>query len=156
MFIDPLLIPYYAGGLLVIVLLIWIIRIEVKIHKLLSGKDAKSLEDSIGKTIKDLGDLQTFQKESISYFKNVEGRLGQSIQAVETVRFNPFKGEMGSNQSFATAFVNEKGFGVVISSLYSRERVSVFSKPIKNFQSEFELTDEEKQVLNESKQKLNR
>ena len=39
--------------------------------------------------------------------------------------------------------LNEEGNGVVLSSLYSRERMSIFAKPIKNGKSEYELTEEE-------------
>jgi hypothetical protein len=42
----------------------------------------------------------------------------------------------------------------VISSLYSRDRVSVFSKPLKKFESNFELTEEEKEVIGTSKTNL--
>lgn len=58
---------------------------------------------------------------------------------------------MGSKQSFATALLNEHGDGVVISTLYSRERTSVFAKPIKKFDSEYELTPEETQALTEAR-----
>ena len=43
--------------------------------------------------------------------------------------------------------LNEEGDGVVLSSLYSRERMSIFAKPIKNNKSEYELSAEEKEVL---------
>jgi hypothetical protein len=100
--------------------------------------------------------LNVFQKDSIEYFKNVEARLNRSIQAVETIRFNPFKGTgEGGNQSFSTAFVNKNGSGVVISSLYSRDRVSIFSKPLEKFESQFELTEEEKDVVVSAKKNLN-
>jgi hypothetical protein len=46
--------------------------------------------------------------------------------------------------------LNEEGDGVVLSSLYSRERMSVFAKPIKNKKSEYELTVEEKAVLDQA------
>jgi hypothetical protein len=71
------------------------------------------------------------------------------------LRFNPFKGTGdGGNQSFSTAFVSEKGDGAIISSLYSRDRVSIFCKPLASFESSFELTDEEKEVLEAAKVKL--
>jgi len=47
--------------------------------------------------------------------------------------------------------VNENGDGVVLSSLYSRERMSIFAKPVKNGKSEYELTTEEKEVLEKAK-----
>ncbi len=151
MIFDPLLITY---GLIacVVVLIGWFIRLEVKLHRMLKGKNGASLEDSIVSAHENLERLNDFQKEVINHFINVEKRLGRSIQAVETIRFNPFKGTgEGGNQSFATSFVSENGDGVVISSLYSRERVSVFSKPLGKFVSKFELTEEEKVVVNNSK-----
>jgi Protein of unknown function (DUF4446) len=71
-----------------------------------------------------------------------------SVRKVKTVRFNPFAGTgVGGNQSFSTALLNEHGDGVIISALHSRERVAVFAKPISNYQSEYELTAEEKSLL---------
>ena len=154
MIFDPLFITYgLLGGIVILVL--WIIRLEIKMHRLLKGKSGASLEDSITASMVNLEKLNEFQKEAINHFINVEKRLNRSIQAVETVRFNPFKGTgEGGNQSFSTAFVSENGDGVVISSLYSRERVSVFSKPLAKFESTFELTEEEAGVIAEAKKNL--
>ena len=61
----------------------------------------------------------------------------------------------GGNQSFATGFLSEEKNGVIISSMYSRDHVSVFAKPIKNFISEQgELTAEEKDALNHAKDSI--
>jgi hypothetical protein len=75
--------------------------------------------------------------------------LKKSIRGLATIRFNPFP-DQGSNQSFAIGMLNEEGDGVILSSLYSRERMSVFAKPVKNKKSEYELTVEEKEVLNQA------
>ncbi len=151
--VDTSLILYILIGL-IITLIIWVIRLEMRLHKLLMGK-TESLEDSIMWLKTNFEGFAQFKEECIEYFKNIEGRLKRSIQSVETIRFNPFKGTgSGGNQSFATAFMNEKGDGVVISSLYSRDRVSVFSKPVKKFSSEFELTAEEKKVVQNSKESV--
>lgn len=140
---------------LVLVLTILIIRLEARLRKLLKGRDAKSLEETINELHKGVSRLGIFQNESIEYLKNIEARLKRTVQAVETVRFNPFKGTGdGGNQSFATAFLNEKGDGVVVSSLYARDRVSIFSKPIKKLSSEFELTQEEKEAIRKAKESL--
>ena len=66
------------------------------------------------------------------------------------MRFNPFK-DVGGTQSFAVAIVNEEGDGVVFSSLYSRDRMSVFAKPISKGTSDVELTTEESTVVEEAK-----
>ncbi len=152
--LDEVYLLYGLFGICII-LLGWIIRLEMRLKKLSRGKDGGSLEEVITSAHHKISTLETFQKNAIEYFKDVERRLTRSVQAVETLRFNPFKGTGdGGNQSFSTAFVNEKGDGVVISSLYSRERVSVFSKPINAFKSDFELTEEEGEVLGSAQKKV--
>ena len=156
MFSNPLLVVYVLSAI-VIIFAIWTIRLEVKMHRLLKGKNAKSLEDTILQTVESIKHIKEFQKEAVNYFENIEERLSRSIQSVETIRFNPFKGNGdGGNQSFSTSFIDEKGDGVVISSLYSRDRISIFSKPLEKFGSTFELTDEEKEVIGTSKKNLSK
>ncbi len=151
---NQLYITYALIGV-VVILLGWIIKLEMRLRKFLIGKDAKTLEDSIVSAKINLEKLNDFQKEVVSHFTNVERRLNRSVQAVETLRFNPFKGTGdGGNQSFSTALLSQNGDGVVLSSLYSRDRISVFSKPITKFQSTFELTEEEAEVLANSINRL--
>ncbi len=154
MLYDPQFITY--GLVTCIVILVgWTLWLEIKMGRLLRGKNAKSLEDSIVSAHENLDKLNEFQRESIQYFIGLEKRLNRSIQAVETIRFNPFKGTgEGGSQSFSTSFLSENGDGVVLSSLYSRDRVSVFSKPLIKFESTFELTDEEKEVVGGAKKNL--
>ncbi|MFA6338722.1 MAG: DUF4446 family protein [Candidatus Paceibacterota bacterium] len=137
-----------------VLLIAWIIRLEIKFKHLVVGPDSKSIEDSIHHLNREVKGLNKFQEDTVNYLTSSEKRLQNSIRAVETVRFNPFKGAgEGGNQSFATAFISEKGDGVVFSSLYSRDRVNVFAKGIANSQSEFELTAEEKEAIKRAKEK---
>ena len=78
MSIDPLYVAYVLGGLLLI-LIGWIVRLEIKIRKLLSGKDGKSLEDSIVSYKKEVDKLSQFQKEASLYFLNIEKRFIAAI-----------------------------------------------------------------------------
>ena len=113
----------------------------------------QSLEDTFAKMIRDVDRLKEYGKSSSLYLEEVEARIRKSIQTVPTLRYNPFKGlGEGGNQSFASAFLNEHGDGVVLSSLHARDRVTVFAKPIKDFSSEHELSAEERQVVNEAQE----
>lgn len=142
----------YASLTLLILAIGWLIRFEIKLRRLLGGKN-QSLDSAISEIREDLSAIKKYREESEKYLESVERRLKKSVTGVETIRFNPFKGDgSGGNQSFSTAFVNEKGDGVVISSLYSRERVSVFAKPIKKLSSEYEMTAEEKESLLKAKE----
>ena len=135
-------------GTALIVLVIWIIVLERRIGRLLSGKNGASLEDAINANHSAIEELFQFRKAVETEMHNIDVRIKKKIHGAKTLRFNPFAGTgSGGNQSFATALLNEEGDGVVISSLYSREKVSVFAKPIKARTSEFELTEEEREVL---------
>lgn len=149
--------PYIILGLalVTIVLLALVIHLEVKVKRLLAGKDAKSLEDSIVAIDRGWKTEQKFKEEMQKYLLEVEKRLQKSIRGVGSVRFNAFAGtSSGANQSFATTYVDEKGNGIILSSLNSRERVSIFSKPIKNWKAETELSPEEKESLEVAKKSL--
>ena len=86
--------------------------------------------------------------------QNLSGRISKHGHGVKIMRYNPFK-DVGGNQSFAVAIINEDGDGVVLSSLYSRERMSVFAKPIIKGVSDIELTAEEKTVVAEAHKETN-
>ena len=145
----------YALGAILIFLVIWIMQLERKVRNFTRGKNGKSLEDSMVMLKKGQDDLIGFRKNMEDYLREVEKRLRRSTQSIETIRFNPFKGSgSGGNQSFATAFLDENGDGLVMSSLYARDRVSIFSKQIKKFKSEVELSEEEKKAVDDAKKKL--
>ncbi|PJE74016.1 MAG: DUF4446 domain-containing protein [Candidatus Taylorbacteria bacterium CG10_big_fil_rev_8_21_14_0_10_41_48] len=125
-----------------------VIYLHQRLKKILCGKSGSDLESSLNTLIERVSDIEEFRRESEKYLSDLEQRVRRSSQAVETVRFNAFGGGgNGGNQSFATALLDEYGNGVVFSSIYSRERVSVFAKPIKKFTSEYELSEEENQAI---------
>jgi len=140
------------GGLflIIVILTFWIFQLENRLRMLCRGKSGVNLEDTIEAILKKTGQLIEHQKELENQHHIFEDKLSDSIRGVATVRFNPFKGS-GSNQSFATAFLNERGDGVVVSSIYSRERVSIFAKPIEELASKYELMKEEKEALSQAR-----
>jgi len=137
---------FYILSFFIILILFWILVIEIRLKKIFSGFKAKNAEILISEVTKKTKELEEKQKRIDEKLSVIEKRLDQSIRNIETVRFNPFP-EVGGNQSFAISLLNDEGNGVVISSLYARDRMSLFAKPIKDGKSEFELTKEEKGVL---------
>jgi hypothetical protein len=150
---DTLFILYVFIALSVI-LIGWIIRLEIKMSRLLAGKNGKSLEDSIVNLIGKVEILEKNSEIAHGNIANLRARLRKCLQRVETIRFNPFKGTgSGGNQSFVTAFSDEEGKGVVISGLYARDGVSVYAKPLSNFASEYQFSEEEKETVAKLQQK---
>lgn len=136
---------YIISGVIVIILL-WILMIEIRLKKIFSGTNARNLEEMIVIVGKKINQMEQTQAEINKHLIKIDDRLNKSIRNIETIRFNPFI-DAGSNQSFAIAFMNDEGNGVVMSSLYARDRMSIFAKPVVNGKSAFELSSEEKEVL---------
>jgi len=93
-------------------------------------------------------ELKKYQKKNEKFFfrNQIRENIQKCIQKIGVVRFNPF-GEMGGNQSFAIAFLDNSLSGVIILSLYSRDGVKVYSKQITEGKSEYKLTKEEEEAI---------
>lgn len=103
-------------------------------------------------------------QEILDHFKKLEQKvieLSQNLDALKTqsifpiqkigiIRYNPFS-DVGSDQSFSIALLNGKNDGIVITSLHTREENRIYAKPIKNNQSEYILSNEEKQAIEKAK-----
>lgn len=131
----------------------WMVKTEERLKRFFLGKKAKDLEDTIEAMLQDIAILQKAKEKMEKEYTNINKRLKKSIRGLETIRFNPFP-DQGGNQSFAISLLDEEGDGVVLSSLYARERASIFAKPIAKGQSEYELTEEEKEALWKAKEKI--
>jgi hypothetical protein len=142
---NTIILFYIISGVVVVILL-WILMIELRLKRIFAGTKARNLEEMITLVGKKINQLEETQAKIDKHLINVDDRLNKSIRNVETVRFNPFM-DAGGNQSFAIAFMNDEGNGVIMSSLYARDRMSIFAKPIVGGKSEFELSSEEKEVL---------
>jgi len=142
---NTIILFYIISGVVLIIML-WILIIEIRLKKIFAGTKARNLEEMIVLIGKKINQLEETQEKIDKHLIVVDSRLDKSIRNIETIRFNPFI-DAGGNQSFAIALMNDESNGVVISSLYARDRMSIFAKPIVKGKSEFELTTEEKDVL---------
>ncbi len=134
------------------ILFVWVILLEIKFKKLPSVKNDDRVNRKLDNLEKNVSELNIFKDKTELSIVSINSEVKKTIQGIETIRFNPFKKDgIGGNQSFATALINKEGNGIILSSLYSRERVSTFVKPIKNWSCEYELSEEEKEVLNKAK-----
>lgn len=149
--LDTIFIGFFIlTGIIFLVQAAWIFSTEKRLKRFFVGKKAKNLEDTIVSLHNDIIELKKAKEEAEKNISIINAKLRKSIRGLEAVRFNPFP-DQGGKQSFAVGMLNEDGDGLVFSSLYSRERMSVFAKPIKNNKSEYELTAEEKEVLQKAK-----
>lgn len=72
--------------------------------------------------------------------------IGQSLRHVAVVRYDAF-GDMGGRLSFSAAIVDDRGDGVVLSSIHARGESRTYAKGIAGGDSDATLTPEEQQAL---------
>jgi len=95
-------------------------------------KQVNALEEKFEQTTKDLNELKEDTKRAIT-------KIG-------ITRFNPFK-EIGGDQSFSIALLNDNNSGVVVTSYYGREMNRVYAKEIVSGKSETSLAKEESEAV---------
>ncbi len=146
--------PYIALGALIISIIAvgYAIILKIRFKRLALGKSG-SLEESLSILTREAKEMRQFRVELEKYLKLAENRLRTSVRGVGVVRFNPFASQ-GGNQSFAAAFLDERGNGVVLSTLYARDRVGVYAKPVENGASSFELSGEEREAVERAKESI--
>ena len=124
-----------------------------RISLLTKGSDGKSLEGIIRALSSRVEKLEARAVNAEKLLADANRRLLRAVQGVSVKRFDPFQGA-GGQQSFAAAFLNEKGDGTVVSGIHARDGVRVYAKEITAFASERELSEEEKNAIHEARSKL--
>lgn len=136
--------------IVVFILLITVIHLYYKLSIFTRGENGKSFESTIRTYLDRVDELKKHDELISKHALDLDARLAQCIRNVSTIRFKAFDPN-SSNQSFAISLVNENGDGVILSSLHHRDRVSMFAKPVFNYTSSHDLTEEELGVLEGSK-----
>lgn len=78
--------------------------------------------------------------------RQLEDRSSRSLSGTYLLRFNPFE-EIGGDQSFVLALLDNSHSGVIITSLHNRNSTRVYAKTIKNGNSDTTLSKEEKTAI---------
>ena len=142
--------PANLLALALFIVLIYAMYLDRKIHRFTRGQTGASLEDIIKSCVDSVSKIEERNELISKHALTLDERVSHFIRNAQTLRYKAFDAN-GSNQSFSIAFHNEKGNGVIISSLHSRDRMSTFAKPITNYESTYELTEEEVAVIADSK-----
>ena len=127
-----------------------LLKIRKKTRIFFENEEARNLEEIIYEQIKRTNETNAKIKKLAEDNDRIRKDLSQCIQKVGVVRFNPY-GDVGGNQSFAIALLDNSLNGIVILSLYSRDNVRIYSKSIKEGRSEYTLSKEEKQAISLAK-----
>ncbi|MBI3289886.1 DUF4446 family protein [Candidatus Microgenomates bacterium] len=142
--------PFIVLTLWLFAVTAWTVYRELQLRRFLgkakSGDVRKLIENLLEQTsatndtIKNAGQvLAQIQKKDLKH-----------IQKIGLVRFNPFR-DVGGNQSFTLALLNDEDTGIVLTGLHARESTRLYVKDVIRGTSRSELSREEKQALEVAK-----
>ncbi|MFA5131781.1 MAG: DUF4446 family protein [Candidatus Paceibacterota bacterium] len=131
-------------------LLLYIAYLHYKIARFTRGQSGASLESVIKSCVDAVSEIEKRNELISSHALTLDARVSNALRNAQTIRYKAFE-VGGSNQSFSIALLNEKGNGVVISSLHARDRINTFAKPVEKYASSYELTEEELSVIGAAK-----
>lgn len=132
------------------IVFIYSVYLHVRLRRLTKGTTGGSLETIINTALTRAQEIQKENELIRDHALSLDTRVSHSLRNAQVMRYKALE-TGGSNQSFSVALLNEQGSGVVITSLYVRERVNTFAKPIEKYTSSYDLTEEEISVIRDAK-----
>ena len=105
-----------------------------------------NVDELLREYIKDVKEIKKDNNEIKAYYTQLDYNINSSIQKVGLVRYNAFK-DVGSDLSFALALLDRDNNGVVLNGLYGSDSSNIYAKPIKDGDSKYPLSEEEKSAI---------
>lgn len=155
---EGLLIPWViAATLMLFVGAYWVYSLEkrIKVLEIRYKKILSLAEEADEVTMVQVLSRLELQEERLAGIEGVVHRLGDilphTLQGYGVVRYSAFE-NVGGNQSFSMALVDERGNGAMLSGLHGRGDTRVYAKPLTQWRSPFSLSAEEQQALGKARQ----
>jgi hypothetical protein len=146
--------PEVVGGLLVLAILVGIAGLVVGLVALNGQRRVRqayhafsmgSRDDVLTlleRHVTEVAGLRRDVAEQRRYAEELRELLKGAVSRVGTVRYDAFD-DMGGRLSFSTAFLDERGDGVVVSAINGRTDTRIYAKPVAAGTSRHNLSQEE-------------
>ncbi len=108
--------------------------------------NGSNIDEMLREYIKKVDTVEQENQNLINNSKQINKNVDRCFQKIGLVRYNAFK-DVGSDLSFALAILNNENDGIVLNGIYSRETSNIYAKPIKNGESTYTLSEEEKEAI---------
>lgn len=139
-------------GVLLILFILTIVNI-VQMKKLkknyrifMSGKDAKTLEDTLIQRLDQVDSLLESNEENDSNIKVLSKNMQRTYQKMGLIKYDAFH-EMGGKLSFSLAMLDMRNNGFIINAMHTREGCYTYIKEIIDGNSVIVLSEEEQEAL---------
>ena len=139
------------------ILAVWLIAVSVRLKRM--GKQQKVVAkagengdfvETVSKSLSELALLGAGLGEIKEGLSKLEFDLRTTVRHVGVVRFDAFD-DVGGKLSFAVALLNGHGDGVVLSTINGRQESRSYAKFIKDGDSSYNLSAEEREAISEAR-----
>jgi hypothetical protein len=148
--ITPIIVVLGALLVLAIALIIYLFwrtrRVEMDCEILVRDTHGQNFVEIVGDNIAQVEDLMGAVERLSDLYAQVLRRVAGAVQHVGVVRFDAFR-DLGGLLSFAVAFLDDRGNGLVFSSIYGRSESRTYAKPVVERGSTYELSPEEREAI---------
>ncbi|MFA6940032.1 MAG: DUF4446 family protein [Clostridiaceae bacterium] len=143
-----------AGISLILIILVTILfssinGLKAKYKKMMRGINGNNLEEVITEYYKKFDNISNQFVKLNGSFSQIDKRISSCIQKTSIKRYKAFE-NVGSDLSFSLALLDEKNNGLILTGIYGREESTTYAKPVDSGISRYELSVEEKEVLEEA------
>ena len=140
-----------CGVLLILFILVIINIVQMKKLKknyriFMSGKDAKTLEDTLIQRLDQVDSLLESNEENDRNIKVLSKNMQCTYQKMGLIKYDAFH-EMGGKLSFSLAMLDMRNNGFIINAMHTREGCYTYIKEIIDGNSVIMLAEEEKEAL---------
>lgn len=135
--------------ILIIILFSSLSKVEKKYRKFMRGVNNKNLEELVTSYLDKVDEAKLTSENVKNLYEDIDNRVKGCIQKASIVRYKAFE-DVGSDLSFSIALLNDYNDGVIVSGIYGRNESTTYAKPIDKGISRYDLSEEEKHVLNDA------
>ncbi len=121
-------------------------RLELECELLLRGSEGTNFVEIVNDNIDQVHGLMEEVNALSERYAAVLRRVAGAVQHVGVVRFDAFR-DLGGLLSFAVALLDDRGNGLVLSSIYGRSESRTYAKPVIERSSPYELSPEEREAI---------
>jgi len=148
---QDILLLILSGLVLALILISAILAIRLRslsqrYQTLMEGATSENLERALADYARDARQALERIEQMTMDLKSLQHQVRFCIQHSGLVRFNAFR-DTGGQLSFALALADASGNGVVLCSLYARDRSHIYAKPLVRWESPVSLSAEEQEAI---------
>jgi hypothetical protein len=135
--------------ILIIILFSSLSKVEKRYRKFMRGVNNKNLEELVTSYLDKIDEVKATSDSVKALYEDIDNRVKGCVQKTSIVRYKAFE-DVGSDLSFSIALLNDTNDGVILTGIYGRNESTTYAKPVDKGISRYDLSEEEKHVLNDA------